>query len=90
MTRAEFYKYLIKNNCETFPLTEFGRATAVGIRNKKNDKTAYLDTPLDGRPIKAASVCQVCVRIGIAIPESDMHAENLINFIKNKDFNESD
>lgn len=87
MTRAEFYKHLIDNNCETFPLSDFGRATAVGIKNKSNNNTAFLDTPLDDRPIKAASVCQICMRLGIEIPECASHAEGIIKHIKNRDFN---
>lgn len=87
MTRAEFYKHLLDNQCETFPLSEYGRATAVGIKNKKNKNTAFLDTPLDERPIKAASVCQICMRLGVQIPECVSHVEGLINHIKNKDFN---
>lgn len=86
MTRQDFYKHLLNHNCETFPLSEFGRATAVGIRNKSNGNQAFLDTPLDNSPIKSATVCQICSRLGVEIPSESMHAREIIDYIKNKDF----
>lgn len=38
MTRTEFYRYLRKNGCETFPLGDFTTANQVGKKSLTNNQ----------------------------------------------------
>jgi hypothetical protein len=86
MTREDLLDYLISYNCKTFPLSEYGRANCVGIKNPSTKRNAYLDTPIDSKRVKDATVCQICVQLGVEIPECAKAAEPLIHHIKNKNY----
>lgn len=84
MTRQEFYYYLTEGyGLEQRPLSDFGRATCIEFKNPKTKTRAWLDTPIDDRPMKSAAICQICTLLGIEIPECAKHIEPLMDKIKN-------
>ncbi len=84
MTREDFLDYLQVHGCTIFPLSEYGRANCIGIRNPATERQAFMDTPIDGREMRAATVCQISFKLGIEVPQCAKHAEQLIGHIESE------
>ncbi|MEI2737414.1 MAG: hypothetical protein V9F01_01355 [Chitinophagaceae bacterium] len=87
MTRKEFYDYLIYDmKCQQFPPNEFGMANAIGFKNEKTQKEAYLDTPIDNRRMRDFTIGQICFQLGVEPPPGLEHIKKVVDQVANTDF----
>ena len=87
MTRKEFYNYLVKDiKCDQFPLSEFGTGRAIGIKNPKTGKEAFIDTPIDEKEMRIFTIGQICAQLGIEPPPGLEHIKGVVDKIANTDF----
>jgi hypothetical protein len=66
MTRREFYDYLLSQNCDQIPPSEFSKANVIGFNGPSGP--VFLDTPIDDKEMKEAQICLAVVRLGIQPP----------------------
>ena len=85
ITRDDLRDWLVSHGCIATPLKETNNtARSIKFVNPKNGTHAYLDTPIDGTPIKEYLVCHVCVQLGVPIPIDVQHQEPLVDHIKKR------
>lgn len=75
MRRADLADWVMAHDCETWEFPEVNNsASVVRFRNKQDrNMRAYIDAPMDERPIKDYTVFRVCTLLGIPIPDEVMH-----------------
>jgi hypothetical protein len=87
MTRADLYDWLrIECGCITQPIGEHTRGNVVIIRDPKNNRTAFLDTPIDGRPVNDYTACHICCLLGVQIPDGVKDFEDITVEIKKRHY----
>lgn len=86
MTRADFYDWLIAHGCSIAPLPEDSRGNVIVIKSPHANSKVYYDTPIDSRPVKCYSVCNICHQLYVDIPDECKPVEPLAKFIKNKHY----
>lgn len=86
MTRREFFEHLKQKGCEFFPPNEYGEANCIGVRNPATKQEAYLDTPIDDRRMRDATIGQMCSQLGVDFPECSRFVKPIIDEIANTDF----
>ncbi|MCG8318413.1 MAG: hypothetical protein MI921_02820 [Cytophagales bacterium] len=67
VTRAYLFDWIRTHGCEMLPLPE-NKARVVKFENPKTGGTAYLNMPIDDRPIKDSNVHGICSKPGIPVP----------------------
>ena len=67
MTRADLYDWVRSHGCDTIPLEEH-KAKVIKVVNRKNGTEAYINLPIDERPVFDFTVCKVCSKLSIPIP----------------------
>lgn len=85
MTRKDLVDYLQAYGCEMQPLSEFASGNAIKFYNPSTRKVAYIYTPIDDRKMYPATICHICVTLGIEVPNYAQDAKPIINRIQ-KDF----
>ncbi|MCZ2395255.1 MAG: hypothetical protein LC100_01805 [Chitinophagales bacterium] len=86
MTRADFYDWLIAKGCTIEPLTPGTRGNVIKIKSPRSNSYVYYNTPIDDRPVKCYSVCNICHQLYVDVPEECKKFEELATFIKNKHY----
>lgn len=86
MTRADFYDWMITQGCTIEPLKEATRGNIIKIKSPNANSYVFYDTPIDHRPVKCYSVCNICHQLYIKIPDPCLDQEPLAKFIKDKHY----
>ena len=85
MTRADLADWLRAHGCEIVILPE-GRARVVMYRNPKTGTTAFLHSPIDETRVENFTICKICMRLGIEIPDVAKHCSELNDDLQKRDF----
>ena len=67
ITRAYLFDWIREHGCTMLALPE-NKAKVVMFENPKTGSTAYLNLPIDNRPVKDGNVIGICSRLGIPVP----------------------
>ena len=67
MTRADLFDWVKAHGCDIIPLEEY-KAKVIKVVNRKNGNEAYINLPIDDRPVFDFTVCKVCSKLSIPIP----------------------
>lgn len=86
MTRADFYDWLIVHKCTIEPLPEDTRGNVIKILSPVANSYVFYNTPIDNRPVKCYSVCNICHQLYVPIPDECKSEEDLAKYIKNKHY----
>lgn len=86
MTRADFYDWLIAHKCTIEPLPEATRGNVIKIKSPNANTHVYYNTPIDERPVKCYSVCNICHQLYVPIPDECKAHEPLATYIKSKHY----
>lgn len=72
LTKKEFYRHLLKHNCEVNPFEGINiTANQIEIVNKTNKKAKfYLSTPINDSIMPPKIIELACPRLGIPLPEN--------------------
>jgi hypothetical protein len=68
VTRRELYNYVRAQDCFQTALPE-GKAHVVYFENRVTEAKAWLNLPIDDRPVKDYTVYKLCLDLGIPIPD---------------------
>ena len=86
MTKREFHSWLISKGCTINPLQSNTTASTVVVKHSRSNLSAYLDLPLDDRPMKAYAACKIAIILNIEIPPFCVDQTDLVNEIKKKHY----
>ncbi len=67
MTNQQLFDWVIQNGCVVEPLDEY-KARVIYFRNPNNGNKAWMNLPIDGRPIKDPVIIMICSRLSIPVP----------------------
>lgn len=72
LTRAEFYRHLIKYNCEVGNFVGINRTSVnqIEIINKATGAYFYISTPIDDSMIPSKVVERACIKLGVQLPSN--------------------
>lgn len=86
ITRADFYYWLIAHKCTIEPLPESTRGNVIKIKSPNANSYVFYDTPIDDKPVKCYSVCNICHQLYVEIPDECKGSEELATFIKKQHY----
>jgi len=67
VTRRELYRYIRAQGCNQTALPEI-KAHVIYFENPRTGAKAWLNLPIDERPVKDYTVFKICLDLGIPIP----------------------
>jgi hypothetical protein len=69
LTRKEFHRHLINNDCEIRPSDGINRtANQIEIVNRKTGAYFWISTPINDDIVPKKVIEQTCTRLGIPLP----------------------
>jgi|GEM_PF-4639475 len=74
MTRADFYDWLVANNCQIETLNTHRIANSIKVSNEHGH--VFLDLPIDEQEVKEFYVCKACM-VWLKIPVPDVCKESI-------------
>lgn len=86
MTRADFYDWMIAHQCTIEPLPENTNGNVIKIKSQHCNFYIYYNTPIDERPVKCYSVCNICHQLHIPVPSECEGFEPITKAIKDKHY----
>ncbi len=86
MTRADFYDWMISQDCKIEPLPEDSHGNVIKIKSPRSDSHVFYNTPIDERPVKCYSVCNMCHQLYIDVPDECKEYEKIATIIKEKHY----
>lgn len=70
MTKQHFVPWLEAHDCELSPFQAINSTSPkLIIKNKKNGRDAFLQLPIDERPMKDATICMICLLLLMPVPD---------------------
>lgn len=88
MTRADLYDWVRAHSCHIEPLAEH-KAKVIKVINPKNNRYAFLNLPIDERPVRDCTVYRICTLLSIPIPTHCLHLKSVDERIEDEDRNSS-
>jgi hypothetical protein len=82
VTRRELYRYIRAQGCHQTALPE-GKAHVIYFENPITGATAWLNLPIDDRPVRDYTVFKLCLDLGIPIPSHTAYMGGLQDQIDN-------
>lgn len=86
MTREDLYDWLTVHKCTVEPLPTNTKGNAIKMFNPSTNRYAYIDTPINDKPVNDYTVCKICFILGVECPDECSHMKPLTTFIKNKHY----
>lgn len=85
MSREDLFDWIMAHDCEQVPLKEY-QAKVIFFRNRKTNKEAWIDLPINKYEVRDFTVIRVCSRLGIPFPECSKHMQPFNDHIESLHF----
>jgi len=72
---------VLSYGCKQEPLEEH-KAKVIKFTNPKTSLEVYLNLPIDERPVRDYTVCDICSKLGIPVPAQADYMKDMHNDIK--------
>ncbi len=83
MTRADLFDWIMAHGCNQQPLYEY-KAKVIYFINPKTGAKAWLNLPIDERPVRDYTIYRICLSLQIPIPTQSDYMKEIVEKINDQ------